>query len=104
MGSVSSNQIGLRIQILNNNDDGSSNLNRFFTGTITLINSFETIVSNISISELNLCDNIRLAKIIDMTHYSCAGTHDVQDITYNIQDPVIVAINYIKNTEALGLY
>ncbi len=52
MGSVPSNQIGLRIQILHNNDDGSSNLNRFFTGTVTLINSFETTASNISISEL----------------------------------------------------
>ncbi len=49
---VPSNQIGLRIQILNNNDDGSSNLNRFFTGTVTLINSIETTVSNnISISK-----------------------------------------------------
>ena len=45
------NQIGLRIQILINNDDGSSNLNRFFTGTVTLINAVETTVSNISISE-----------------------------------------------------
>ncbi len=32
-----------------------------------------------------------------------AGTYDVQDITYNIQDePVTVTIDYIKNTEALG--
>ncbi len=51
MGSVPSNQIGLKIQILNNNDDGSSNLNRFFTGTVTLINSIGTAVSDISISE-----------------------------------------------------
>ncbi len=35
--------------------------------------------------------------------YSCAGTYDVQDTTYNIQDePVTVTIDYIKNTEALG--
>ncbi len=34
---------------------------------------------------------------------SCAGTHDVQDTTYNIQDePITVTIDYIKNTEALG--
>ncbi len=33
----------------------------------------------------------------------CAGTHDVQDITYNIQDEqVTVTIDYIENTEALG--
>ncbi len=51
MGSVPSNQIGLRIQILNNNNDGSSNLNRLVTGTVTLINSIGTTVSNISISE-----------------------------------------------------
>ena len=49
--SVQSNQIGLRIQILNNNDDNSSNLNRFFTGTVTLINSIGTTVSDISISK-----------------------------------------------------
>ncbi len=31
------------------------------------------------------------------------GTHDVQDISYNIQDePVTVTIDYIENTEALG--
>ncbi len=31
------------------------------------------------------------------------GTHDVQDITYNIQsEPVTVTIDYIENTEALG--
>ncbi len=36
-------------------------------------------------------------------NYSFAGTHDVQDITYNIQDePVTVTIDYIENTEALG--
>ncbi len=32
-----------------------------------------------------------------------SGTHDVQDITYNILDePVTVTIDYIENTEALG--
>ncbi len=32
-----------------------------------------------------------------------AGTYDVQDTTYNIQDePVTVTIDYIRNTEALG--
>ncbi len=35
--------------------------------------------------------------------YPCAGTYDVQDITYNIQnEPVSVTIDYIENTEALG--
>ncbi len=35
--------------------------------------------------------------------FASAGTHDVQDITYNIQDePATVTIDYIENTEALG--
>ncbi len=36
-------------------------------------------------------------------HPSSGCTHDVQNLTYNIQDdPVTVTIDYIKNTEALG--
>ncbi len=37
------NQTGLRIQI---KDDGSTNLNRLFYGTVTLTNNMETNVSN----------------------------------------------------------
>ncbi len=47
------NQDGLRIQILiiRDNDDGSTNLNRLFSGTVTLTNSIGTTVSNINISK-----------------------------------------------------
>ncbi len=48
---IPSNQTGIRIQIPRNNDDGTTNLNRLFYGTVTLRNSIETTVSNISISK-----------------------------------------------------
>ncbi len=45
---VPSNQAGLRIQIP---EDGSTNLNRLFYGTLALTNSIGTTVSNINISK-----------------------------------------------------
>ncbi len=48
---VLSNQNGLKIRIPRNREDGSTNRNRLFYGTVTLINSFGTTVSNISISK-----------------------------------------------------
>ncbi len=41
-------------------------------------------------------------RILQHNIHSIQGTHDVQDITYNIQgEPVTVTIVYIENTEAL---
>ena len=48
---VPSNQPELSFRIPRNKDDGSTNLNTFFHGTVTLINSIETTVSNINISK-----------------------------------------------------
>ncbi len=74
------------------------NLNRIYDATFTLINSAGSNTTNISnISELY--------NVITLIHLQICtlGTHDVQDITYNIQDePVTVTIDYIENTEALG--
>ncbi len=74
------------------------NLNRFYDGTFTLINSAGSATSNIS----NISEWLHLSSLLQNIH-SIQGTHDVQDTTYNTQDePVTVTIDYIENTEALG--
>ncbi len=78
------------------------NLNRFYDATITLINSAGSAISNIIISEYS---PLMYMSLINQCAFNIKllGTHDVQDITYNIQDePVTVTIDYIENTEALG--
>ncbi len=74
------------------------NLNRFYNTAFTLVNSAGSAISNINISEFYPYNYV-----IDQCTFNTLGTHDIQNITYDIQDEsVTVMIDYIENTEALG--